>query len=254
VIRGILMMALKDLKIRTRYKFIWINMALTPFFMIGPYVLGAKITDQKTLVNNVLVGTLLWYWLNQYFFGVGDGFAEERSEGTLVSVVLSPLPTPGFLFSKAADTFIMNAYLTVFTVIFFRLLGVDITIRWTMVALLVVSGVYISFFSIFFAALNLIYRSTGVINYTVQMGLGLISGMVNPVRNFPVYLRIISYAIPLTYLIEAGRIVLNEGDMERFFGRIAAVSAVSVLYLILGILMLRKAERIIRERGEWEQW
>ncbi|AFG34805.1 MAG TPA: ABC transporter permease [Fervidobacterium nodosum] len=253
-LKSVFILAMKDLKVRRKYKFVWINMALTPFFMIAPYVFSAKITTQQDIVNNILIGTLLWYWLNQYFFGVGDGFSEERMEGTLVTIVLSPISTVAFLFSKAIDTFIMNLYITLFTLLFFWLLGIDIYLSFYFFLLLLVSGLYITFFSIFFAGLNLLYKRIGTLNYSIQYGIGLLSGMVNPVSNFPFYIRIASYLLPLTYLIEAGRVILNSNDVTKFFFNLLTVSIISVVYLVVGVAMLKKAEHLIRQKGEWEEW
>lgn len=253
-LKSVFILAMKDLKVRKKYKFVWINMGLTPFFMIAPYVFSAKITNQQDMVNNILIGTLLWYWLNQYFFGVGDGFSEERVEGTLVALILSPISTITFLFSKAVDTLVMNLYITFFTILFFWLLGINISLSLYFFLLLLVSGLYITFFSIFFAGLSLLYKRIGSLNYSIQYAVGLLSGMVNPIGNFPFYVRIASYLLPLTYLIEAGRTILNSGNVKMFFFNLLIVSVISIVYLVTGILMLKKAEYSIRQKGEWEEW
>ena len=142
----IIWLVIKEIKIRLKYRFVWVNMALTPFFIIGPYVFSSKIAKVESLTESVLIGSLLWYWLNQYFFGVGDAFTEEREEGALISVVLSPVSLLSFLFSKAIDTFLMNLYITFFTLVFFWLSGIALRISLFMFTLLAASGLYITFF------------------------------------------------------------------------------------------------------------
>ncbi|MCD6551793.1 ABC transporter permease [Thermotoga sp.] len=251
--RKILYLVLKEMKIRLKYRFVWVNMALTPFFIIGPYVFSSRIADVNSLTESVMIGALLWYWLNQYFFGVGDGFTEEREEGALISVVLAPVSLLTFLFSKSIDTFIMNLYITFFTLLFFNLSGVKLEFHLLFLLLLMVSGVYITFFSIFFAALSLWKKRIRSINSTVQFFFGILSGMVNPVENFPIYVRFVSYMIPLTYLISMGRRLIK-GDTNGFVFQLLILTTLSVAYLILGIWLLRKAENEIRRKGEWETW
>jgi ABC-2 type transport system permease protein len=252
--RKILHLVLKEMKIRLKYRFVWVNMALTPFFIIGPYVFSSRIADVNSLAENVLIGALLWYWLNQYFFGVGDGFTEEREEGALISVVLAPISLLAFLFSKAVDTFLMNLYITFFTLLFFYFSGIKLEIHLYFLLLLAVSGVYITFFSIFFAALSLWKKRIRSINSTAQFFFGVLSGMVNPVENFPSYVRLISYMIPLTYLISIGRSMIKNGNMSGFVSQLLIPTGLSFAYLILGVWLLKKAENEIRKKGEWESW
>ncbi len=252
--RGMFYLVMKDIKIRFKYRFVWINMALTPFFIIGPYVFSSKLIETASFAESVMIGALLWYWLNQYFFGVGDGFTEEREEGALVSVILAPVSLITFLFSKSIDTFLMNLYITFFALLFFNLSGVRFEIHLWFFLLLIVSGVYITFFSIFFAALSLWKKRIRSINSTVQFFLGILSGMVNPVENFPSYIRFISYAIPLTYLISIGRDMIKNENVTDFTSRLLILTVLSFIYLIIGIWMLKKAENEIRKKGEWETW
>ncbi|HCZ07331.1 MAG TPA: ABC transporter permease [Thermotogae bacterium] len=252
--KKIFYLAVKDMKIRLKYKFVWINMALTPFFIIGPYVFSSRIVEVNSLAESVMIGALLWYWLNQYFFGVGDGFTEEREEGALISVILSPVSLLAFLLSKSVDTFLMNLYITFFTLIFFNLSGVKLEIHLLFFLLLIISGVYITFFSIFFAALSLWKKKIGSINSTTQFFFGILSGMVNPVEHFPHYIRFISYAIPLTYLISIGRNIMKNENGSNFISQLLILTALSFAYLIFGIWLLRKAENEIRRKGEWETW
>jgi len=98
--------------------------------------------------------------------------------------------------------------------IFFVLCGINLEIHLYFLLLLVVSGVYITFFSIFFAALSLWKKRIRSINSTAQFFFGILSGMVNPVENFPSYVRFISYMIPLTYLISMERDMIIRWEFQ----------------------------------------
>ncbi|WP_296907361.1 hypothetical protein [Thermotoga sp.] len=113
---------------------------------------------------------------------------------------------------------------------------------------------YITFFSIFFAALSLWKKRIRSINSTAQFFFGILSGMVNPVENFPSYVRFVSYMIPLTYLISMGRSMMKNGNMSGFVSQLLILTALSFTYLVLGVWLLRKVENEIRRKGEWETW
>lgn len=253
--KDIMYLVKKDWLIRKKYKFVWINMALTPFFMIGPYIFTSKLFGKIDFSESILIGTLLWYWLNQYFWGVGDGFGEERSEGTLISIIISPVSSLKFLFSKGIDTFLTNIYITLFTFIFFAFSGISIKFSLWIFVLLFISGIYITFFSIFFAALALWKKKIGSINYTLQYFIGILSGMTSPVNYYPTYIKAISYIIPLTYLISIGRNIVQNGNIDnKSIYMLLILTIISFLYLIIGIIMLKKVENYTREKGEWETW
>ncbi|SDC71195.1 ABC transporter permease [Geotoga petraea] len=243
----------KDLKIRSKYKSIWLNMALTPFFMISPYVFSTKLIGTESLSQEVLIGTLLWYWLTQYFFGVGDGFGEERMEGTLVTIIISPVKLSTFLFAKGFDTLIMNLYLSFFTFLFFIFNGIKINNIVPIFVLLLISGLYITFFSFFYAALALWKRRINSINTTIQYFLGVFSGMTTDIGLFPIYLKAISYIIPLSYLISIGRNIINSNFSNNIISFLI-LNIVSFTYLFLGLYLLKKVENQTRKSGGWESW
>ena len=149
--RGIIAIFMKEFKIQLQYKVFWINMSLTPFFMIAPYVFTAKGVD-KNMEGMVLVGTLIWYWLNQYFFSLGNAFSEEREIGTLVSIALSPMSILKFLIGKGLWIFVQCTYITSITMIVFKIIGIkegdsnsnawNLLLKW---------HIYVAFSIIFFS-------------------------------------------------------------------------------------------------------
>lgn len=133
--------------------------------------------------------------------------------------------------------------------------GITIKMSIWIFLLLLISGMYITFFSIFFAALALWKKKIGSMNYAVQYFVGLLSGMTSSIEYYPIYIKMISYIIPLTYLISLGRNIIKKGIIgkEDIF-LLIVLTIISLIYLIIGILMLNKVERYTREKGEWESW
>ncbi len=250
---GVLAIAKKECRVQLRYRVVWINMALTPVFMLAPWVLSAGMMSRE-LGEIVLVGSLTWYWLNQYFFGSQEAFEEEREEGTLVSIALSPMSLMEFLIGKGLWIFVECAYITAVTMLIFRLLGFERATSFEMLLLYLASGAYMFAFSILWGALALRFRRIGGINFAVQETLGLVSGVTASVSAYPRVVRLVAYVVPLTYTIEIGRKVLTGATFREIAPAVLALTAVTALYLLLGWLTLRKAEEELRRNGEWEAW
>lgn len=71
---------------------------------------------------------------------------------------------------------------------------------------------------------------------------------------YPRLIRLIAYAVPLTYTIEIGRRILVGASLSEIAPAVIALTAVTALYLLLGWLILKKAEEGLRRKGEWEVW
>ena len=248
----ILYIAWKEGKIQSRYRFVWFNRSLTPFFMLAPYVLIAR-SLSSSLESWVLLGSLIWYWLNQYFFGVGDAFSEEREEGTMANIALSPLSLLGFLIGKGLWLMVDCLYITAITIVFFALLGVSQDAWWLMLLLYLLCGVFMFAFSIFFAGLVLIFRRLASINFIIQQGLGLLSGQTAKIEAYPRSIQLIAYTIPLTYAIRAGR-ALVDGNLYLVSSSFVGLISTTMLYLLIGLVAIHWAEKRLRIEGGWEVW
>lgn len=251
--RGIIAIFMKEFKIQLQYKVFWINMSLTPFFMIAPYVFTAKGVD-KNMEGMVLVGTLIWYWLNQYFFSLGNAFSEEREIGTLVSIALSPVSILKFLIGKGLWIFVQCTYITSITMIVFKIIGIKEGTAIQMLGIYCLSGIYMFAFSIFFSAMVLYFKKLSSVNFMIQQGLGLVSGMTVDVKSYSKYIKVISNMIPLTFAIKLGRGILDGISKEEILIMFMILTLLSVIYFVVGALMIKKIERHLRYKGEWELW
>ena len=244
---------LKELKVRFRYRISWINMSLTPFFILAPYVYTAKGVNTD-LEGMVLVGSIIWFWLNQYFFGVGNAFSEERSEGTMVSIVLSPASIMEFLIGKGLWIMVNCIYITIITMFIFRILDITQGFSLEMFILYILNGIYTFAFAIFFSSFVLIYRNLSSINAVIQQAIGIFSGMTANVNSYPRVIRFISYIIPLTYQIRIGRDILSGATLANILPTIIVLTVVTVVFFVAGLLLLHKAEIVLRRKGGWEVW
>ncbi|MEI6510275.1 MAG: ABC transporter permease [bacterium] len=250
--KAVLFITWKEAKVQSRYRFVWINRSLTPFFMLAPYVLAGR-SLSAALDGPILVGCLIWYWLNQYFFGLGGAFAEEREEGTMTSIALSPLSPLGFLVGRGLWLLVDCLFITAVTMILFALLGVPQGTWWLMLLLYLLCGLFMFAFSIFFAAMILLFRRLDSLNFIIQQGLGLLSGQTARIETYPRALQLVAYTFPLVYAIRLGRAVLA-GESSLIAPLFLGLCGITLIYFLLGILGLNWSVRRMRQRGEWETW
>ena len=242
----------KDIKIQSKYRIIWANRIITPFFIIAPWVFTGNIFSHNFGVS-IIVGGILWYWLNQLFFGVQDAFVDEREEGTLESVVLSPISLRIFIIGKSLWVIVECVYITFFTVLFFYLLGFESITLLVGIFIYILLGISLFSFSYLWAPLVLIFRKLHGTSFIVQEGIGSISGVTANVKSYPSYIRVFSNILPLTFAIMFARAYLY-GDIQTMEFSALALFMISVIYLILGDILLKYAEKINRIEGGWEKW
>lgn len=250
---GILTIAKKECRIQLRYRVVWINFALTPFFMLAPWVLTAKMFSPD-FGEAVLVGSLMWYWLNQYFFGVQEAFEDEREEGTLISIALTPISLLEFLIGKGMWILVECVYITGVTMLIFWALGISQAISPQMFAVYILSGLYTFAFSILWGALVLQFRRIAGINFITQEILGIASGVTANINAYPRLMRTAAYILPLTYTIKIGREILLGRTFFEVLPDLAILTIITFLYFSIGTVLLKRAENNLRSMGGWEAW
>jgi len=243
----------KEFKTQIRYKIIWINLSLTPFFIIAPYVFTAR-GIQHNLQGDVITGCFIWFWLNQYFFGLGDAFRDERESGTLVSIIVSPISMINFLIGKGLWLYVNCIYITIVTMTIFAAMGVNEAISIKMFVIYLVSGIYLFCFSIFFSALVLNFKKLSSVNSMIQEGIGILSGMTVKINNYPKLIQGIANFIPLTFAIKLGRQVLNGATFKDMYSTLLILSILSIIYFFIGTIVLNTVENSLRKTGDFEKW
>ncbi|WP_232054784.1 ABC transporter permease [Thermococcus sp. 2319x1] len=250
---GVLTIAKKEYKIQLRYRVVWLNLALTPFFMLAPWVLTARMFSSD-FGEAVLVSSLMWYWLNQYFFGVQEAFEEEREEGTLISIALAPISLLEFLIGKGMWILVECIYITGVTMLIFWALGTSQATSFQMFAVYILSGLYTFAFSILWGALVLQFRRIAGINFITQEILGIASGVTANINAYPRLMRTVAYILPLTYTIKIGREILLGRTFFEVLPDLAILTIITFLYFSMGTVMLKRAENNLRSTGGWEAW
>lgn len=245
--RAVFSLLYKELSYHRVYPLDLISLAISPFFIVAPFVFVAK-THNGNLQLAVALGLIAWYWLSMFFWGVGYGVRDEVEEGVIESLLATPASIRNLLAAKAIDTLLINLYITVALVVLLWLFaGVPFRLNWAEFFLLfIVSNFALASLSFVYAAFVLVARQASFAGNLFQEAVGIVSGMAAPVSILPKAIRWLSMLIPLTYAIEGAR-KIAVGQFP--YREIAILIAFGIALLLLGVLLVQKAERYLRLTG-----
>ncbi len=246
--RTLFWLVYKEIAYHRAYPLDLVSLAISPFFIVAPFVFAAKAYPENVQVG-VATGLLVWYWFSMFFWGVGYGVRDEMEEGTLESLLATPISLWQLLAAKALDTMLINVYITLFLVILLQgVAGVGIPLYRPGFGLMFgVSGFALASLSFLYAALVIAARQAAVLGSLVQEALGILSGMTAPTSVFPRALQWGAAVIPLTYAIRGTRRVV-QGQMP-YFEVVILFLFGSVLF-VGGMLAIFLVERHMRKAGE----
>ena len=241
---GICMIYLyKEILESLRYKVIWINLFLIPFFQFAPFVLMSADPTQ------VLIGLICWYVLTQYFFVIPNCFEDERINGTIVNLLTFPISVIRLLISKGIWLAFQTIAIVTFTLLLFSLFNITVKDLPLLLALVVFDCFAMFCCSVFYLGLVLHIQRFSRINGFIQDVLGFFSGYTFDIRKFPIGLRLISYLIPLTYIIIIARHSIGFTPVA-----LMMVTILSLMLLFLGLHMVNQKIQKLRSSGEWNIW
>lgn len=245
--RAFLAFLYKELSYHRVYPLDLISLAISPFFIVAPFVFVAKAYNEN-LQLAVALGLIVWYWLSMFFWGVGYGVRDEMEEGVIESLLATPASIRSLLAAKAIDTLLINLYITVALVVLLWLLaGVPFHLDWAKFFLLfLASNFALASLSFVYAAFVLIARQASFAGNLFQEAVGILSGMTAPVSILPKAIRWLSMLLPLTYAIEGARKVAV-GQFP--YREMVILFVFGAVLLLLGVLLVQKAERYLRLTG-----
>ncbi len=245
--RALIWLLYKEIAYHRAYPLDLISLAISPFFIVGPFVYAAKMYPENVQVG-VAIGLIVWYWFSMFFWGVGYGVRDEVEEGTFESLLGAPISLWQLLVAKALDTTLVNVYITSFLVLLLRWgAGVYIPLHKPGFALMFGTSCFaLTSFAFLYAALAIIARQAAMLGNLVQETLGILSGMTAPTSVFPKILQWCAAAIPLTYAIRGTRRIV-QGQMPYFEALVLLLFG--CVLLAVGMLAVFYVEHYLRETG-----
>lgn len=225
-----------------------LSLAVSPPLVVAPYVLFARLFGVDAgLQFSVAVGLILWLWLSTLVWEVGYGVQNDMEEGTLESLLSTPVSITTLLAAKSIVSLISALYSSVAVLGWMSALGVRLPFSWPLLlGLCLLCGAAMSGFTLLLTSSVLLMHRSENLGQTLLTVLGLLSGATMPTELFPTALRVLSRLVPLSFGIEAARRLLTGQPTD---DRVLWLLVSGMVYVTVGRALLRMAERRMRITG-----
>ena len=264
--RAILATAWKEIREGLRYplSLIFSGATIFAFSMLGElfgFLAGTRhsailleLTGISDVVAYMAMGLFVWVYMAIVISDLGWGIMHERLRGTLEQIFISPMSRFSYFLGKIInDMFFACVFILPVAAVIIYIEGISLSVNWGAFAVvLLVATVSFFGFGFMLAALVLIARRVGqLFSFLQMMMLGLCDVLI-PIESFPLWLRIIAMCIPLTF---ASRLIRKTCLLglplfaPSVMGDLLALIVESAVYLVVGVLIYRKAEDWARYAG-----
>ncbi len=236
---------------------LWLlQMFMTSFFSMAFFAFVADFAgNTEVTVSYVVLGNAIQSIAMVTLYSVANIPAVEKHVGTMPALIASPsglftIFTGMSLFQILAGFLTVTVSLGYATFIF----GLDLS---AMQPEVITTIVILTSFSM--AGLGMmigaagIYLRTGMILASVISYVGLVLCGVNfPVSYLPAWLQPVSYALPLTYSVEAARMAAEGATLSDVLPQLQMMVLLGTIMLMLSYFMLQGFERMVRRKGSYE--
>lgn len=208
---------------------------------------------QERNVSEYVLGNAIILCSTSCIFGLGASLAHERYAGTLKILIISP-SNHLLSFLQRSVIYIINSLITV--VVSLAVGGVLFHADFTQVnlyefALLLLVGVFsASCLGLLIASIGLVIDSLNSLLNIFTMLLLVFTGANYPLEKLPYLFRVLGNMLPLTRSILIGKYLLKGESIWMHRGLFLGEFGVGVVYVILGYVWMKGAERIAQVRGD----
>lgn len=208
----------------------------------------AQGSDGSQLILFLAIGTLVWGYLNAVFANVAEMIAWERWEGTIEYTMMAPVSRLTHMLGVSIFSIIYGVARSVCLLLVLALFfDLDLAGANLGAALLVIVIGSVSFigFGIMGAVLPLLFPEKGEqMTFIISSILLLVSGVYYPVSVLPQWMQWFSTISPATYVLEAMRGAILEGQSStELLGGMIPVVIIGLITIPLGMWIFGYFER-----------
>ncbi|MGB7605447.1 MAG: ABC transporter permease [Lutisporaceae bacterium] len=181
---------------------------------------------------------------------VGRSLIIELWEGTLAIFLLTPASRIGYLVGCLLENVTRVLIQFIIILVCGYLLGANLSGLFTLQSLFTIVFTIIVFFSmgLMLSSIILLTRDTYITQNTINILMAMLCGVAFPIEYLPAWVQPLSHLFPLTSTLELFRsVVLLKQDMFANIHVIYEALLLSISYIIIGALLLRKLEKKLTE-------
>jgi ABC-2 type transport system permease protein len=217
-----------------------------------------ELTGTADYVGFIVVGSVLWMWLNMTLWDVGMYLRSEQMHGTLESNWLCPTWRVSLMLGGALTKLAVSLLFLSISLLEFRLIfGVQVTGGNVGLALLVLLLVIptIHGIGVAFASLVLRFKEANAMVFLVRGVFMIFCGITYPIAVLPAWMQSVAAALPLTYAIRDIRaVILANATFAEIRSDLLVLAAFALVMPLLGYTLFYLTERRSRRTGDLGQY
>ena len=219
----------------------WVLPVLTYYFVgtsLGEELVSG--TGVKDYTSFFVIGLAFQGYVSNVIGSISQRIRNEQLYGTLEYYFLSPTGVFGLLFYSILWGFVLNTVSVAATLAVGSGLGVHYTSAGIASAAVILVLLLISSFGLAMmsAAAVMVTKTGDPISFFFTTFTALIAGTVFPISVFPYFLRLIAYAVPLTWALQGLRNALLQGyGLGQLSGLIGILALFDVITVPLGYVI-----------------
>jgi ABC-2 type transport system permease protein len=209
------------------------------------------------LVGFTLIGQLLYSFFTMMLLAGAD-FEDERGQGTLESVLLSPASRVAVLLGEAlahAFNYMWVLIGVLLSWVLFINANVFVTDFLALFLSILLSYLSLAALGMCFESLFVSSRRGGMYATALQEPIMFLSGLIFPLQSMPLALLPLSYLLPLTFGLIAVRLTLLGGaSMFDVAVPLTVLALMTIIFFVLAVWVIDRAEREAKKKATLTQF
>lgn len=201
----------------------------------------------------LILGQTVFSFFSTLNFRGGMAIQRERWQGTLEIIMLAPTSRVAYILGESLFGLIDGGWTILLALLVTALaFGAGFTVSDPLLAVTAVALTLAAMvaLSLFFAAFYVLTRSAGPLSFAIQTPVRFFTGTNFPVAALPGALQAVSFALPMTYgMIAVRGAFTGTATWTNTAGTLGALALFTAFFWVLGVVLLRRMERLAKERG-----
>ncbi|TXT54245.1 MAG: conserved membrane protein of unknown function [Candidatus Thorarchaeota archaeon] len=263
--------AIKQWKVELSYPLSVLWFIIMPFIWFIPYLIaGTALTGSSESIHlqdltgisdwlsYIAIGTAFTGLALSLLWGSGFALRREQNVGTLETLMTTPMNRETLVWGSTLHN-LQHGGLGVILQLGASVLifGVSLNVWGILPALAIIGLSIIAMQGVIFAVVCIVLtaKQGWMIVEFLSSILMLVAPMTYPIAVLPPILQYVSVASPLTWTVEGFRGFLMYGlAYEGVITAVIALIILDVIFVIVGTLLFRATERLVRQRGALSQF
>jgi len=226
-----------------------------PLITLIYYCVIAQHSFLTDYLTSWVIGNSLLLCNNTCVFTLGSAFESERYYGRLKWLIVSPHNRMATVFQKGFF-FIFESFATVVLGLLFGSLifGVSFTnVNIGLLSIIILAGVFSAIcFGMLLSMFALISDSMNLILNIFNMAMLILCGANFPISDLPKFAQYISFCLPFTRSIEAGKMLFGEINIQRLVTLLGGELCIGLIYLVVSAVLFKTIERVAIRKASLE--